>query len=88
MGELLVERRRLGNLVELAVDFDALISLLHKLGEFLAVLALSAAHHRRQQIKPRTFGQRHDAIDHLRNGLALDRQSGGRRIGHADARPQ
>ena len=88
VGELLVERRHLGNLVKGAVDFDALVALLHKVGEFLAVLALAPAHHRREQIKPRAFRQRHDAVDHLRNGLALDRQSGGRRIGHADTRPE
>ena len=88
VGEFLVERRHLGNLVKGAVDFDALVALLHKVGELLAVLALAPAHHRREQIKPRAFRQRHDAVDHLRNGLALDRQSGGRRIGHADARPE
>ena len=88
VGEFLVERRHVGDLVELAVDFDALEALLHELGEFLAVLALAAAHHRRQQIKPRAFRQRHDAVDHLRDGLALDRQPGRRRIGHADPRPQ
>ena len=88
VGELLVERRHLGNLVKGAVDFDALVALLHKVGELLAVLAFAPAHHRREQIKPRAFRQRLDAVDHLRNGLALDRQSGGRRIGHADTRPQ
>ena len=88
VGEFLVERRRLGDLVKLAVDFDALVALLHELGELLAVLALAAAHDRREQIKPRAFGQRHDAVDHLRHGLALDRQAGRRRIGHADARPE
>ena len=88
VGEFLVERRHLGDLVEGAVDFDALVALLHELGELLAVLALAPAHHRREQIKPRAFRQRHDAVDHLRDGLALDRQPGGRRIGHADARPQ
>ena len=86
--ELLVERRRVGDLVELAVDLDALVALLHELGELLAVLALAAAHHRRQQIEPRALGQRQHAVDHLRDGLALDRQAGRRRIGHADARPQ
>ena len=88
VGEFLVERRHLGDLVELAVDLDALVALLHELGEFLAVLALAPAHDRRQQIEPRALGQRQDAVDHLRDGLALDRQAGRRRIGHADARPQ
>ena len=88
VGEFLVERRRFGDLVEPAVDFDALVALLHKVGELLAVLALPPAHDRREQIKPRAFRQRHDAVDHLRDGLALDRQAGRRRIGHADARPE
>ena len=86
--EFLVERRHLGDLVEGAVDLDALVALLHKLGELLAVLALAPAHHRREQVKPGAFRQRHDAVDHLRDGLALDRQPRGRRIGHADACPQ
>ncbi len=86
--EFLVERRRLGDLVERAVDLDALEALLEELGELLAVLALAAAHDRRQQIEPRALRQRQHAVDHLRHGLALDRQAGRRRIGHADARPQ
>ena len=77
-----------GDLVELAVDLDALKALFLIVGQFLAVLALAPAHHGREQIKPRAFGQRHDAIDHLRYGLALDRQAGRGRVGHADARPQ
>ena len=88
VGELLVERRHLGDLVELAVDLDALVALLEELGELLAVLALAAAHHRRQQIEPRALGQRQDAVDHLADGLALDRQAGRGRVGHADARPE
>ena len=85
--EFLVERRHVGDLVERAVDFDALVALLHVVGEFLAVLALAAAHHRRQQVEPCAFRQSQDAVDHLRDGLALDRQAGRRRVGHADARP-
>ena len=83
--ELLVERRGLGDLVERAVDLDALEAALHQLGQLLAVLALAAAHDRRQQIEPRALGQRQHAVDHLGDGLALDRQAGRRRIGHADA---
>ena len=64
------------------------IAVLEELGELLAVLALAPAHDRRQQIEPRALGQRQDAVDHLRDGLALDRQPGRGRIGHADARPQ
>ena len=78
MGEFLVQRRHLGDLVECGVDFDPLVALLHIIGELLAVLALAPAHHRRQQIKPRALGQSQDAVDHLRDGLALDRQAGRR----------
>ncbi len=86
--EFLVERGRLRQLVEGAVDLDPLESLLEIFGELLAVLALAAAHDRRQQIEPCALGQRQHAVDHLRDDLAFDRQAGGGRIGHADARPQ
>ena len=85
---LLVERGRLGDLVELAVDLDPLETLLLQLLQFLAVLALAAAHDGRHQVEPRAVGHRLDAIDHLRHGLALDRQAGRRRVGHADAGEQ
>jgi hypothetical protein len=78
MLELLVERRRLGDLVEDAVDLDPLKALLLQLGQFLAVFALAPAHDRRQEVKPRAFLQRQHPVDHLRHGLALDRQAGGR----------
>src|SRR5262249_22762188 len=66
----------------------ALEAALEVIGELLAVLALAPAHHRRQQIEPRAFRQRHHPVDHLRDGLALDRQPGRGRVGHAHARPQ
>ena len=74
--------------VERAVDLHALVALAQELGEFLFVFALAAAHDRRQHIDARAFRQRQHAVDHLRDGLAFDRQAGGGRIGHADARPQ
>ena len=74
--------------VERAVDLDALIALAQEFGEFLFVFALAAAHDRRQHIDARAVGQRQHAVDHLRHGLAFDRQTSGRRVGHADARPQ
>ena len=77
---------RLGDLVERAVDLDPLEALLLELRQLLAVLALAAADDRREQVEARAFRQRHDAVDHLRDGLALDRQAGRRRVGHADAR--
>ena len=86
--EFLVERRRLGELIEGAVDLDALKALLEPFGELFLVLALAAAHDRRQQIEAGALGQRQHAVDHLRDDLAFDRQPRGGRIGHADARPQ
>ena len=86
--ELLVELGRLVDLVERAVDLDALEALLLQLGQLLLELALAAAGDGRQQVDARALGDGEHAVDHLRHGLALDRQPGGRRIGHADAREQ
>ena len=46
--ELLVERRRLGDFAELAVDLHALEAAFEEFGKLLAVFALAPAHHRRQ----------------------------------------
>src|SRR6185295_19996996 len=72
--QFLVERRRLGNLVELAVHFDALKTALQEFRKILSIFALPAAHDRSQEINSGAFLERHDTIDHLRDGLALDRQ--------------
>ena len=74
--QLLVELRHRVQLVQLAVDLDPLEAGAQQLGELLAVLALAPAHDRRQQIEARALGQAHDPVDHLRDGLALDRQPG------------
>ena len=86
--ELLVERRRIGDLVELAVDLQPLEAALHIVGDFLAVFALPAAHHRREQIEARPLRQSQHPVDHLAHRLALDRQAGCGRIGNADPRPE
>jgi hypothetical protein len=86
--EFLVERGCFGEFMESAVDLDALKTLLEVFGELLLVFALAAAHDRGQQIEPRALRQCQHAVDHLRDDLALDRQTGGRRIGHADAGPE
>ncbi len=57
MLEFLVERRRVGDVVELAVDFQALEAALHVFGDFLAIFALAAARDRGQQIKPVRSGR-------------------------------
>ncbi len=88
VGEFFVERLHVADLVEGAVDLHALIALPQEVGEFLFIFALAAAHDRRQHVDARAFRQRQHAIDHLRDGLAFDRQACGRRIGDSDARPQ
>ena len=86
--ELLVERGCVLDRVKLAIDPHAGEARLLPFGQFLAVFALAPAHHRREQVEPRAFGQGHHAVDHVGDGLRLDRQAGGGRIGHADTRPQ
>jgi hypothetical protein len=86
--ELLVEGRGVLDRIELAVDLQPLEAGLLPLGDLLAVLALAVAHDGRQQVEARAFRQGGDLVDHLADGLALDRQAGGRRIGHAHPRPQ
>jgi hypothetical protein len=86
--EFLVERGRFGDLVEFSVDLHALEAALHIVGELFAEFAFPPAHHRREQIEPRALGERQHPVHHLRNRLAFDRQAGGGRIGHTDARPQ
>ena len=85
--EFLVERGGVFQRVELAIDLDPLEAGLQPFGEFLAVLTLAAAHDRGQQVEARAVLERGEAVDHLADRLALDRQAGGRRIGHADPGP-
>ena len=61
---------RLVDLVQLAVDLHALEAAPLQFGQLLAVFALAAAHHRREQQQPRALRHRQDAVDHLRHGLA------------------
>src|SRR5262249_52595723 len=86
--EFLVERRRVRDLVELAVDLHPLEAALHVVGELLAVLAFATAHYRGEEIEARALRQRHHPVDHLRHRLAFDRQAGGGRMGYAPARPK
>ena len=76
MRKFLVQNGRFRQFIKRAVDLDPLEALLEIFGELLAVLALAAAHYRRQQVQPCAFRERQHAIDHLRDGLALDRQPG------------
>ncbi|MNX80910.1 hypothetical protein D3C86_1125830 [compost metagenome] len=86
--ELLVERGGVLDGVEFAVDLQPLEALTLPLGHLLLVLALAAANDGSQQQDALAVGQGGQLVDHLADGLALDRQAGGGRIGDADARPQ
>ena len=67
----LVERRRVLDRVEFAVDADAGEAGLLPFGELLAVLALAAADDGREQVMAAALGERHHAVDHLADGLRL-----------------
>src|SRR5277367_1173612 len=86
--QILVERPDLVELDHLAVDLDPLKAALAQVDQFLAVFALAPARDRGEQVEPRALRHRQYPVDHLRHGLADDRQSGRRRIGHPDPRPQ
>ncbi len=86
--ELLVERRGVLDGVEFTVDLQPLEAGALPLAHLLAVFALAAADDGRQQHQPLALGQGGQLVDHHGDGLALDRQAGGGRIGHADPRPQ
>ena len=88
MLQFLVERGCFVDFVNLAVDPYARKAGFLPLEQFPAILALAPTHHRREQVQPRARGQRHDAVDHLADGLRGDRQAGRGRIRDADARPQ
>ena len=84
----LIERGRVLDRIELAVDPHPSEAGLLPFGEFLAVLALAAAHDRREQVMAAAFAQSHHSVDHLADLLCFDRKPGRGRIGNADARPE
>ena len=86
--QLLVELRRLGDQVQRAVHLHPLEAAALELGELLAELALLAARDRGEQQQPRALRHGQHPVHHLADRLRLDRQAGGGRVGHADARPE
>ena len=88
VAELLVQGRRVVQVVEGAVDLDPLKALAAQLGQLLLVLALAVADDGGQQIGARPFGQGHGAVDHVLHLLRLDRQAGHGGIGRPGAREQ
>ena len=85
---LLVERDLLVEPAQLAVDLGAAESLGPQLLELLAVLALAAAHDRRQHHEPRALRQLHHLVDDLLGRLAADRAAADVAVRLADPRPQ
>ncbi len=86
MLDLLVEFRHFLNIIDFAIDLDALEPALSEIEKFLAVFTFAAANDGRHQVKPLTRAHGHDLINHLADGLARNWQARRRGIGHADAR--
>ena len=86
--ELLVQRGGFVDGIELAVDLQALEALTLPFGDLFLVLALATAHDGGQQQDALSVRQGGQLVDHLADGLTLDGQAGGGRIGDAYARPQ
>ena len=84
---LLVQRDVLVELAHLAVDPHASEALAPQLLEQLPVLALAAAHDRREHHEPGAVVQGHDVVDDLLRRLALDRPAADVAVRPADARP-
>ena len=84
----LVERGGFFDCVKFAVNTHAGVAGALPFGEFLAVFALAALHHGREQEGAGALWQGHDAVDHLADGLGGDRQARGGGIGDADPRPE
>ena len=85
---VLGERDVLGQVAQLAVDAGAHEPGLAQLDQLLAVLALAAAHDRRQDVDARALGQLQDAVDDLLHRLRRDRAPALRAVRRADAREQ
>ena len=62
----------LGQIIQAAVNAHAHVTALLCAVKHFGMLALSAAHDRRQELKPGALRQLHNLVYHLVNGLALD----------------
>ena len=82
---LLVERRRLGQRVGLAVDPDPGEALGLELAEEVDVLPLAAADHRGEHLEAGALLELHDPVDDLLRGLPGDRLAAGRAVRPAGA---
>ena len=86
--ELLLQRGRAGERDHLAVDPGAGEALALQLGEQVGVLALAAAHDRREHLEPGALGHGHQPVDDLLRGLPADRLVADRAVRHARAGPE
>ena len=84
----LLERRRLGELDQLAVDDRARVALGAELLEEVDELALLLADDGRDDLVARALGQLHELVGDLLHRLALDDLAALGAVRHADARPQ
>ena len=84
----LLERGRLGELDQVAVDHGAGVALRRELLEEVDEFALLLRHDRSDDLVARLLGQLHELIRDLLHGLALDDLAALRAVRYADARPQ
>ena len=85
---VLVEGRRVGEVVHLAVDADADEALAAGALEDPIALGLAVLDQRPEDEQPRAFGQRQDLVDDLLDRLALDLAAARRAVRVADPREQ
>ena len=84
-GQPLVALQELGDVDHLAVDPGTHVALAGEVLQQRVVLALAAAHDRREHLEPGALGQQQDAVDDLLRGLALQPGAVVRAVLHADA---
>ena len=85
---VLGQRRRLGQLVEVAVDVGAHEAVLPQLAEHVGEVPLLVAHDRRQHREALPLGELQHPIDHLLNRLRGDRLTAVPAVDRPDARPE
>ena len=83
-----IERRDFFDVINIAVDFQALIPLFLQAFDFFFVFAFFAAGNGREQQEFGSFRHGEDFVHHLRDGLGFNGQSGRRRIGRAGTGPE
>ena len=86
--ELLVELDRVLEQAQFAVDLGPRVAVGPQLVEELAVLALAAAHDRREHHEARAVLELHHLVDDLLDRLAFDRRAADVAMRLADPRPQ